>query len=137
MKRWFALVLLLLCTACAEGASSFVAYDVFVDAGDDALAVYQIDLSCPNADIVGIEGGEGVFHEPPVYDPKALQGRRVVIAAFTHDPDPPRGRVRVARLHLLQHGALFAYETLGVTAAKPGGERITVEIEILPVGENK
>jgi hypothetical protein len=33
-----------------------------------------------------------------------MTGGRIIIAAFTTDENPPRGRVRVARLHLAEKG---------------------------------
>ncbi len=123
--------------SCSEGQPRFVAVDVWVDAGAAALAAYQLELRCDRAAIVGVEGGNGPHYaDPPRYDPAALQGGRIVLAAFTTKPSPPRGVVRVARLHLLESGVLGGpYRTLGVVAAKPGGERIPVEIEITPYGE--
>lgn len=75
--------------------------DVWVETGDKPLAAYQLEIRYDPAEahLVGVEGGEGVFAEPPYYDPKGLTGGRIVLAAFTTSP-PPSGRVRVARLHL-------------------------------------
>ncbi|HPF39329.1 MAG TPA: hypothetical protein P5081_01195 [Phycisphaerae bacterium] len=86
----------------------FVAYDVFIDAGADALAAYQIEISdlSGRAKIVGVEGGETTaFDAPPYYDPKALNGEgRIILGAFTTEEDGPTGRTRVARLHMQIEG---------------------------------
>ena len=115
MPRLLAVLLFALaCAGCGEGQTRLVAVDVYVDSGELALAAYQFELRCDSAEIVGIEGGEPAhFREPPRYDPAALQGGRVVLAAFTTEPDPPRGRVRVARVHLLEYAAAGGtYRTL-------------------------
>jgi hypothetical protein len=61
----------------------------------------------PSAQIVGVEGGDvDAFRAAPYYDPGALwdssADRRIVIAAFTVDDNPARGRIRVATLHLFE-----------------------------------
>ncbi len=92
-----------------EGRSRFGAVDIFVDSGSTPLAAYQIEFAVTNgvAKIVGIEGGDsGVFHEPPYYDPKAIQGERVIIASFSTaaSTNLPTGKVRVATIHLQTSG---------------------------------
>src|SRR5262249_34969543 len=80
---------------------------VYVDAGAEPLAAYQVEITvgdaAPTAWIVGVEGGgTDAFRAAPYYDPAALQGGRIVIAAFTTDAMPPRGRIQVATLHLCE-----------------------------------
>jgi hypothetical protein len=103
---------------------------VYVDAGDASIAAYQIEITVgdakPSAKIVGVEGGEvDPFGAAPYYDPAALQGGRIVIAAFTVDANPPRGRIRVATLHLFEPaGCVPVYRArLMAAVAMDGGER--------------
>jgi hypothetical protein len=91
--------------ALEEGRSRFCAIDIYVDAGATPLAAYQLEFTATNgmAKIAGIEGGaHAAFHEPPFYDPKAMQHERVILAAFsTAAADKlPVGKVRVATVHL-------------------------------------
>jgi hypothetical protein len=83
---------------------TFAAYDVFVDAGSAALGAWQFEwvVRGGGARIVGVEGGEHpAFAAAPYYDPAALQGGRIVIAAFSMAKDLPHGRTRIARVHLM------------------------------------
>jgi hypothetical protein len=87
-----------------EGRGRFCAVDIYVDSGSTPLAAYQIDFAATNglARIVGIEGGEpAAFRQPPVYDPKAIQHERVIIASFSTAPaaELPTGKTRVATIH--------------------------------------
>jgi hypothetical protein len=89
-----------------QGGTRFCAVDIYMDSKAAPLAAYQLEFAVTNsvAKIVGIEGGEHpAFHEPPFYDPKAMQHERVIIAAFnTAAADKlPSGRTRVATIHLL------------------------------------
>lgn len=118
--------------ASRGGPPRFVALDVYVDTGGKPLAAWQFELACPSA-IVGVEGGAAPFAEPPHHDPAALQGGRIVVAAFTLDPDPPGGRVRVARLHMEERGAV-EYAPRLVAAGAPGGGRLEAKIEIVRTG---
>jgi len=85
----------------------FVAVDVVVDSKGVGLGAYQLEVKTPvGTEIVGLEGGEGLFAEAPFYDPKALMGRRIVMAAFSTQGAEklPHGPTRVARLHLQTSG---------------------------------
>ena len=116
------------------GPVRFSAIDVFVDSGGEALAAYQFELKVTGGDVtlVGVEGGEHrAFRSPPHYDPKALAGQRIVIAAFDTGTDLPRGRTRVARLMVRVSGGVTpAYDaTLSVAGsaeAKPIAATISV-----------
>jgi hypothetical protein len=62
-----------------------------------------------------------------------MENGRIIIAAFTLD-DSPRGETRVARLHLRIQGETMPDFTIRViTAAKPGGERISAKARIVRV----
>ncbi len=133
------LLFLILFGAAQEQAIRFTTYDVTIDTGDAPLAAYQFELVCgKQSRIVGVEGGEGPhFSKAPHYDPAALQGGRIVIAAFTTDEAPPKGRVRVARLHFQETGSSEGYTPRLVTAAAPGGKRIKATIELRLAGGKK
>src|SRR6267142_3694254 len=83
---WLAAPLFAQQRADEEGRSRFRAVDIFIDPKGAPLAAWQIEFAATNgvAKIVGIEGGEAEpFRNPPFYDPKAMQGERVIIAAFS------------------------------------------------------
>ena len=89
----------------------FVPVEVIIDTGDRPLAAYQLTMHATRGDvrIVGIEGGDpgSVFTDPPYYDPRAMQLDHVIIADFSVAPagDLPRGRIRVATIHVRVVGA--------------------------------
>ncbi|MGQ9589648.1 MAG: hypothetical protein ACUVYA_05055 [Planctomycetota bacterium] len=130
----------------SAGGIRFRALDVFVDAGAEALAAYQVEISAESdgheamsgtePKIVGVEGGEPeAYASPPYYDPAALQGGRIVLAAFTTADAPPRGRMRVARIHMAEpEGTEVRCSTRLVVAAAPGGSRIEAAVELAPTG---
>lgn len=86
----------------------FTHVDVYVTpAGAGALTAWQVELTDPSgrAKLVGIEGGEfAPWNDAPHYDPAALQGERIILAAYALD-DAVGGRQRVARVHLAVEGA--------------------------------
>jgi hypothetical protein len=99
--------LVLTLSGAAGAAVSFRPVDVYVDSGEAALGAYQLDIRYDRAHvkIAGLEGGETkAFGAAPYYDPKGLEAGRIVVAAFvpenTDATVAPRGRTRVARLHL-------------------------------------
>ena len=142
MRIWLttALALAVLATlawAQEEGAAPvrFEAVDVYVDAGDQPLAAYQFELQAapPGAAVVvGVEGGEhAAFADPPYYDPAALKGGRIIIAAFDTGRDLPTGRTRVARLHMQVSGPEEADYTIQLqVAGSPDGERIEADASL-------
>jgi len=102
--------------------------DVWVDSATQKLAAYQFELALENgtAEIVGLEGGgHRAFAEPPYYDPAALHGKRIIVAAFNTGVDLPKGKTRVARLHMQitgidkPHYVVKLMESCG-----PSGEKI-------------
>jgi hypothetical protein len=113
----------------------FVAVDVYVEAGDRKLAAWQVEIGTDDrAAIVGVEGGEpAVYREPPTYDPAALQGGKIVLAAFTKG-DAPSGRVRVARLHLMESAKVDLVGKL-TAAGAPGGARFDAKVTLERMGD--
>ncbi|HXU77720.1 MAG TPA: hypothetical protein VN794_14195, partial [Methylomirabilota bacterium] len=67
------------------------------------------------------------FHEPPFYDPKAMQQDRVIIAAFSTNPSTelPSGKTRVATIHLQTSGTDAPGFMLRLeTAADANGQKL-------------
>ena len=139
MSRTLLLLLLLVPLTAGQDDARFRALDVYVDAGDHALAAYQIELpDGAGHSIVGVEGGEGAYAEPPYYDPAALKGGRIVLAAFSTSEELPKGKVRVARIHMMERGDESPdYRARLIVAAAPGGKHIAVTIELRPFGEKR
>ncbi len=111
-------------------AVRFQAVDIYVDANNQPLAAYQLELKADSdaVKIAGIEGGEHpAFREAPYYDPRAMQHERVVIAAFnTGAADSlPAGRTRIATVHVQISGDARPEFTVRLeTAATVQGEKI-------------
>ena len=140
MKSFRAWIVILLCALAAplfaqqpsvqEPGVRFRAVDIFIDSTNAPLAAYQIEFAVTNgaAKIVGIEGGAApAFHEPPFYDPKALQRERAILAAFSTDAANklPSGKTRVATIHLQVSGSASPqFEIKLVTAADASGNKI-------------
>jgi hypothetical protein len=122
----------------AQGGAGwrFEAFDLWVNVGVERLATYQCDVSVRSGEgrFVGIEGGEeGVFQDPPSYDPRAMARERAVLAAFTLEGAEalPRGRVRVARLMLETRGERPAeLEAVLVLAGGAQGQRVGARVEL-------
>ena len=116
-----------------EGRSRFGAADIYVDSGSTPLAAYQLEFAATNgvAKIVGIEGGEHpAFRQPPLYDPKAIQHERVIIASFNTAAaaDLPTGKTRVATIHYQTTDTQPPqFELKLQTAGDAQGNRISVQ----------
>lgn len=132
MKRTV-LALCLFSLSAAPQDDPFYTLDVYIDTGDTPLAAFQFEVISPGK-IVGV-GHADFSDEAPYYDPAALQGGRIIIAAFTTDADPPSGRVRVARLHMYFSGAGKPDDKAEIlVTAAPGGERMDASIELVREG---
>ena len=116
------------------GGTRFEAIDVFVDSGELPLAAYQFELNSLTAgvEIVGIEGGEhAAFAEPPYYDSKAMNGNRVILAAFNTGKELPKGKSRVARVHVQVEGPEDrTWQTSLIASATTDGQRIPASLSI-------
>jgi hypothetical protein len=119
-----ALALLLSLAAAPAPAPRFRTIPVEVDAGAP-LAAYQVEITT-GGQIVGVEGGEAPFDAPPYYDPAALAGGRIILAAFSTERSLPPGRHRVAVLHVREVGEPRTDIRL-VAAADPNGRRVDAE----------
>ena len=116
-----------------ESHGSFRVVDIYLDSKGASLAAYQVTISVTNADakIVGIEGGEHqAFRQPPVYDPRAMQRERVIIAAFNTGSanELPNGKTRVATIHFQTHSNKPLQCIVNPnTAGNPDGTKIAVQ----------
>lgn len=105
-----------------EAAVRFVAIDLLIDPNNQPLAAWQIDLAATRGqiEIVGISGGEHpAYHNPPYYDPRAIQQERVIIAAFsTANPSElPATPGRVATINVMITGTAPTHIEARLTAA--------------------
>ncbi|MBN2505774.1 MAG: hypothetical protein JXQ71_03670 [Verrucomicrobia bacterium] len=111
-----------------ESAPAFRSMDLYFDVAGQALAAYQVEVVATRGRVrfVGIEGGEPpAFRSPPFYDPKALRGKRLILAAYHLETTPPTGRVRVATLHVqIASGEPAQFAVNVHTAANAAGRRI-------------
>lgn len=129
-----ALWLLVLGISLNHDEPRFTWVDVYIDSADRGLAAYQFEVTTA-AKIVGVEGGEvPQFKDAPYYDPAALHGGRIIIAALTVD-EAPKGRIRVARLHMYETGKPD-YASKLMVAAAPGGDKIEARVEIVRGGKD-
>ena len=118
----------------------FAPLHIYIDSGNEDLAAFQFELKTVSGQIkiVGVEGGEhNAFKKPPYYDPAALANDRIIIAAFNTSDDLPKGRSRIASIHLQVIGDIQPeYELKLIVAANADGEEIPAKI-IFKEGEPK
>jgi hypothetical protein len=129
------LALLLPTLPAVGGETRFRSYALLVDAGDEPLAAWQVELTYDPAAvrIVGVEGGRPPWQEAPYYDPKGLDAGRMLVAAFTLESDPPAGVTRVARIHVQETGWREASIRVKLTAAAAAeGRRIGATVRLVP-----
>jgi len=115
----------------------FQTVDLYMNSGKRELAAYQVEIYYPaeTVKIVGVEGGDKqAFQTPPTYDERGFEGGRIILAAFTEEDTCPKGRTRVARIHL----ALESVEEADIqgelmAAAEKGGKRFSPRIELRTV----
>ena len=118
----------------------FAPLHIYLDSGNRPLAAFQFELEATvgRIKIVGVEGGRHkAFKEAPYYDPAALANDRIIIAAFNTGRDLPKGRTRIATVHLQIIGeAEPEYELKLTVAADADGKDIPAELEF-EKGEQK
>jgi hypothetical protein len=134
-----ALVFLAAIAVAAEPAENgpirFRPVHVYVDPAGTPLAAYQVEIVADgNATIVGVEGGDHpAFLGPPYFDPAALAGGRIIIAAFDTGSDLPNQRTRVATLHMREVGSAEpTYRATVEVAGNPDGEAIDAAVDLVP-----
>ena len=104
----------------AEPGACFATVHIYLDSGNRSLAAFQFELKATagQIEIVGIEGGKHeAFSEAPYYDPAALAQDRIIIAAFNTGQDLPKGRTRIATIHLQITGEAEPQYELNLTVA--------------------
>jgi len=110
----------------------FAPLHVYLDSGNRPLAAYQFELKAASGQIkiVGVEGGHHkAFKEAPYYDPAALANDRIIIAAFNTSRNLPKGRTRIATVHLQIIGdAEPDYELKLTVAADADGKELPAKI---------
>ncbi|HKA89666.1 MAG TPA: hypothetical protein VKE22_18505 [Haliangiales bacterium] len=118
------LALLLTLAAAPPAGPRFRTIPVTVESATP-LAAYQVEITTAGR-IVGVEGGDAPFDAPPYYDPAALAGGRIILAAFSTESALPAGRHRVAVLHVREEGEPRTEIRL-TAAADPGGARVEAQ----------
>ncbi|HUT47666.1 MAG TPA: hypothetical protein VMX36_15395 [Sedimentisphaerales bacterium] len=116
----------------AQSGVRFAPLHIYLDSGNSSLAAYQFELKAAAGQIkiVGVEGGRHeAFKDAPYYDPAALAKDRIIIAAFSTGSDLPKGRTRIATIHLQIIGdAEPQYELKLTVAADADAKEIPAEI---------
>jgi hypothetical protein len=127
-----------LSTTAQPNAGTFTTVDVFVDS-DTPVAAWQVELTEQGGamQIVGIErGDDSTFRDPPFYDRVALERgatERIVLASFSLSDAAqlPRGKVRIARVHVRTTGAAQPdYEARLVAAGTADGRPIDAQLSL-------
>ena len=121
-----------------QPATRFAVVDVYVES-DEPLAAWQFELTERGGrmQVVGIEGGENAsFGEPPFYDRGAVErgaADRIIVADFSLSDaqELPRGRTRVARVHVrLANDESPDYQLRLTAAGSTEGRPIDAEISL-------
>jgi hypothetical protein len=116
----------------AQSGVRFAPLHIYIDSGNKSLAAYQFELKAVAGQIkiVGVEGGRHeAFKEAPYYDPAALAKDRIIIAAFSTGSDLPKGRTRIATIHLqIIGGTEPQYELKLTVAGDADAKEIPAEI---------
>lgn len=121
-----------------DAAVRFAALDIYLMASEP-FAAWQFELAERTGQmlVVGVENGESAaFEGAPYYDLEAVRAgvaERIVVADFTVKPasELPRGRVRIATLHVRLNGpANPDYALRLIAAANEAGEPIPASIDL-------
>ncbi|MHC4172899.1 MAG: hypothetical protein ACYTBX_11935 [Planctomycetota bacterium] len=118
----------------AEPKVRFAPLHIYLDSVNRPLAAYQFELKATAGQIkiVGVEGGQHkAFNEAPYYDPAALANNRIIIAAFNTGRELPKGRTRIATIHLQITGDIEPDYELNLTVvADADGKEIPAKIDL-------
>ncbi len=111
----------------------FAPLHIYLDSSNKLLAAYQFELKAAAGQIkiVGVEGSQHkAFKEAPYYDKAALyKSNRIIIAAFNSGRELPKGRTRIATIHLQIIGdAEPDYELKLTVAADADAKEIPAKI---------
>jgi hypothetical protein len=143
MSRVLQAVVALFCAAALSTSAQpqgafFTTVDLFV-VSDTPVAAWQVELAERRGamQIVGIErGDDSTFRDPPFYDRVAIERGatdRVVLASYSLSDAAqlPRGRVRVARVHVRATGTAEPdYEARLVAAGTADGQPLDAQLNI-------
>ena len=115
---------------------TFAAVNVCLDPHGKPLACYQVQIVATTGDValVGIEGGESAaFNNAPYHDPRALQGKRIIIGAYSLANDLPAGKTCVATLMFQVTGAVVPdYRATLQVAASSDAQSIPATVSLEP-----
>lgn len=116
----------------------FRVVDIYIDS-DSPLSAYQVEVNADSgeATVVGVEGGEAPMNEPPFYDPAALAGGHIVLAAFNTEAALTAGPHRIASVHVRETTANVHYSVLLRVAADAAGVRKSARVYVEPRPEVK
>lgn len=118
----------------AAATSEFAIYEIWIDSHAMPLAAWQVELRGEGDvfRIVGIEGGaHPAFAEPARHDPAALQGGRVVLAAWDTGSELPTGSHRLATVHVFEKSGAAPPAAELVVAADVFGEPMEARIRLV------
>jgi hypothetical protein len=109
MKNCLMLLVASLFTLTLSAQTRFEVYDLYINPQGGPLAAYQVKIQADRKQvkIISVEGGEhSAFKEAPFFDPLAIQKETIKLAAFSTATanDLPRGRTRVATIHIQLNG---------------------------------
>jgi hypothetical protein len=127
-------------TSAERTLVTFVPVDVFIDPQGQALACYQVEIAAIVGDVklIGIQGGDAGFEEPPYYDPRALQSGRVIIGAYTLAGNPPTHKTRVATLNFMISGRVAPqYQATLRVAGSSNEKSIPAVVSLAPRGKSQ
>jgi hypothetical protein len=123
----------------APAEFSFAAVDVYIDSAEP-LAAWQFELtdSAGSMTVVGVENGaSAAFASAPHYDLDAVQddrADRIIVADYSlaDSAELPRGRTRVATIHVRLQGARAPdFELRLIAAGNAEGQPITAEADFI------
>lgn len=118
-------------------AVRFFPVEVWGDSGGYPLAAFQLVLTTQSEDVVttGIEGGSHpAFVEPPTYDPRAMQGNRLIVAQFSLESADrlPTGETRLFTVHVqASRGSEPVFDLKVIAAGNPDGVRIPLRCKLV------
>lgn len=133
----------------------FLAIDIQLPAKEaNQLEAFQLEIfqlnSTDSYQLVGVEGGEVFgFEEPPYYDPKAINGQRVILAAIKSDAKGANenqsssevsGTQRLVRLHWVGSVPLKSPDEFKIKRAMflgSSGSVIQAELQIQVIQPNR
>ncbi len=110
----------------------FTPVQVLLESLEREVAAYQVEVVviAGEAEIVGVEGADHPgFQDAPYYDPAALAGGRIIIAAFSTKHQLPIGKQRVATIHMRESGPeRVAYEIRTIALADKRGKPVSAKV---------